>query len=198
MEQARKRATYADLLALPEDVRAEVIGGVVEATPSPLPMHSRAQGALARSIGGPFDEDHGRGGPGGWWILAEVDVRLAEHDIVRPDVAGWKRERLPAPWDVRPIDVVPDWICEIVSPSNAAHDRVTKANLYARYAVPFYWLVDPAERVLEAFRLADGIWLRTGSYDDRAMARVPPFEQVELEVGLLFPPQPEPDPSTKR
>jgi Uma2 family endonuclease len=190
VDPARSNATYADLLALPEDVRAEVIRGVVETTPSPLPIHSRAQGALARSIGGPFDEGHGRGGPGGWWILTEVDVQLAKHDIVRPDVAGWKRERLPDPWDLRPIDVVPDWICEIISPSNAAHDRVTKANLYAEHAVPFYWLVDPAERVLEALRLADGAWVRTGSYDEDAVARTPPFEEAEVEVGLLFPPAP--------
>ena len=145
--------------------------------------------ALGGAIGKPFDDDDGRGGPGGWWILLEVDVRLTEHDIVRPDLAGWRRDRLPAPWDTRPIDIVPDWICEILSPSNAAHDRVTKANLYAEHAVQHFWLLDPAERVLEAYQLSNKVWTRVGSYDDTAKARIKPFEAIELEVGALFPPQ---------
>jgi hypothetical protein len=126
MQGAKKLATYDDLLALPEDVKAEVIHGVLVKPPAPLPRHSSVQRKLARYVGGPFDDDDGAGGPGGWWILLEVDVRLGLHDIVRPDLAGWRRERLPDPWDTRPIDVVPDWICEIVSPSNAGTDRVTK------------------------------------------------------------------------
>lgn len=183
-----KRATYDDLLALPEGVHAEVIAGQLATFTGPLPEHSRAAGSLSRFIGGPFDQDHGRGGPGGWWILGEVDVRFTPHDIVRPDVSGWRRERLREPWGQRPIDVVPDWMCEILSPSNAAYDRVTKAALYAKHGVSFYWMIDPAERVLEAFKHVDGFWLRLGSYDDTAVARVAPFEDVELEVALLFPP----------
>jgi Uma2 family endonuclease len=188
MGAGSKRATYDDLLALPEGTRAEVIAGRLESGPSPLPEHSRALGSLSELIGGPYDRRHGRGGPGGWWILGEVDVRLTPHDIVVPDVSGWRRERLPEPWGRRPIDVVPDWLCEILSPSNAAHDRVTKATLYAEHGVRFYWMIDPAERVLEAFRLVDGLWMRIGSYDGSAVARIAPFEDVELELALLFPP----------
>jgi Uma2 family endonuclease len=180
--------TYEDLLALPEDVRGEIIRGQLETAPSPLPEHSRAAGELNEAIGGPFDRRDGRGGPGGWWIFSELDVRFSPHDIVRPDLSGWRRDRLPEPWGKRPIDVVPDWVCEILSPSNAAHDRVKKAKLYAEYRVPFLWLVDPAIRVLEAFRYSDGNWLRFGSYDENDRARVAPFEAVELEVGPLFPP----------
>lgn len=116
---ASRFATYEDLLALPEDTRAEVLSGHVVALPGPSPRHSRAQGALRRLIGGPYDDDDGRGGPGGWWILIEVDVRLAPHDIVRPDLAGWRRERLPSPWDERPIEVAPDWIGEVISSHNS-------------------------------------------------------------------------------
>ena len=190
MRPAARLATYEDLLALPEGVRGEVIAGQVETAPSALAEHSRAAGALGGSIGGPFDRDDGRGGPGGWWIFSELDVQLSPHDIVRPDLSGWRRDRLPEPWGKRPIEVVPDWVCEILSPSNAAYDRVTKAALYAHHHVPFLWLVDPGTRTHEAFRLSDGLWLRFASCDETARARIAPFEAVELEVGQLFPPAP--------
>jgi len=151
-------ASYEDLLALPEGTRAEVVAGDVHLAPSPRPRHARAKRALAGFVGGPFDDDDGHGGPGGWWILTEVDVRLSAHDIVRPDLAGWRRERFADdPWDTLPIDVVPDWICEVLSPSNAAHDRVTKRRLYAKHEVPYYWLVDPQTRTLEALRLVSRV-----------------------------------------
>jgi Uma2 family endonuclease len=190
MDPARKLAGWDDLLALPEDVRAEVIDGQLVSPPAPLPRHSRAQRALGRFLGGPFDDDDGRGGPGGWWILQEVDVQLGAHDIVRPDLAGWRRERLPDPWDARPILVVPDWICEVLSASNAANDRVRKRALYARSGVPYYWLVDPDARTLEAMRLdaESRAWIEVGAYDDTAIARIAPFEPIDLEVGRLFPP----------
>lgn len=189
MQPAAKLATYADLVAMPDEVKAEIVAGEVVTAPSPLPRHSRAAGALIRLIGGPFDQDDGRGGPGGWWILSEVDVALTVHDIVRPDVSGWRRERLQEPWDTLPITVVPDWICEIVSPSNAAHDRVTKLALYLEHSVAFYWLVDPAEKTLEAFRRTEGHWVLLGTYGEGARARIAPFEQEELEVARLFPPR---------
>jgi len=188
MRPLERLATYEDLLALPEEVRAEVIAGQIETAPSPLPEHSHAVGVLSDEIGHPFDRRHGRGGPGGWWIFGDIDVRLSSHDIVRPDLVGFRRERLPEPWGKRPIDVVPDWGCEVLSPSNAAYDRVKKATLYASAQVPFLWLVDPAERVLEAFRLVDRLWSRFASCDETTKTRIAPFEEVELEVGLLFPP----------
>jgi Uma2 family endonuclease len=131
----------------------------------------------------------GAGGPSGWWIFAEVDVSLGPHDVVRPDLSGWRRERLVRPGTVRPIEVVSDWVCEVVSPSTAARDRVTKRNLYARAGIPYYWIIDPDARVLEALSLRDGVWLECGVYDDSATARIPPFEAIELEVGRLFLPR---------
>jgi Uma2 family endonuclease len=190
VDPARTLATYDDLLALPEGERAEVIGGILTSPPAPLPRHARAQRALSRFIGGPYDDDDGRGGPGGYWILLEVDVRLSVHNVVRPDIAGWRRARLPRPWDERPIDVVPDWIAEVISPSNAAQDRVRKRELYARSGVPFYWIIDPGQRTLEALRLdaPTGAWIEIGAYDDLSIAGIPPFDAVLLEVGRLFPP----------
>ncbi|MFW5920374.1 MAG: Uma2 family endonuclease [Polyangiales bacterium] len=174
------------MLALPDDVRAEVLGGRVHTAPAPLPKHSRAQRALGSFIGRPFDDDDGRGGPGGWWIFIEVDVELGPHDVVRPDLAGWRRQRLPNPGDQRPIRLPPDWICEVLSPSNAVHDRVTKRTLYEQHSVPHYWIVDVEERTLEAFALQDGKWVLLGAYDETAVARIAPFAEVELEVGRLF------------
>ena len=182
-------ATYADLLALPSDVRAEVLGGSIVTAPAALPRHSHAQRSAGRFIGGPFHDDDGRGGPGGWWIFIEVDVALGPQDIVRPDLAGWRRERLPRPGAVRPIEVAPDWICEVLSPATAARDRVHKRNLYARSGVSHYWLIDPAARVLEALAANDGRWMETGVYDDTSVARIGPFEAIELEVGRLFLPR---------
>ena len=186
---AKKLATYADLEALPEDVRAELIGGQIVALPAPLPRHSKVARALGRFIGGPFDDDDGHGGPGGWWIFPEVDVQLGA-EVVRPDVSGWRRGRLLDPGDIRPITVAPDWVCEVLSPSNEAHDRVYKRNLYAGAGVGYYWLINPAERVLEALALRDGAWGELGAYDDTATAvRIEPFQQVELDVGRLFLPR---------
>lgn len=192
---ALRLATYEDLLALDADVRAEVVRGALVVAPAPLPRHSKVQGALRRFVGGAFDDDDGRGGPGGWWVLLEVDVRLGRHDIVRPDLAGWRRERLVDPWDLRPIDVVPDWVCEITSPSNARHDRVTKAKLYLEAKVPSLWLVDPDTRVLEALVREGERWVEAGRFSDGDVVRIPPFEAIELEVARLFPPAPPSEPT---
>jgi Uma2 family endonuclease len=187
MDRARRLATYEDLIGLPEAVRAEIVGGELVTLPAPRPRHSKPQGALRRFIGGPFDDDDGFGGPGGWWIFVEVEVQLGDA-VVRPDLSGWRRSRLPQP-DVRPILVVPDWICEVLSESNEAHDRVTKRRLYAEHGVQHYWLVDPEARTLEALTLETGRWVDAGSFDETAVARIAPFESIELPLGRLFLPR---------
>lgn len=193
----RNLATYADLMLLPEGVHAEVIHGVVYTYPSGLPEHGRIQRSLGNFLGGPFDDEHDRGGPGGWWLIPEIDVRFGTHMIVRPDLSGWRRERLESPWGIRPIDVPPDWICEVVSPSNRRRDRIDKSRIYLAGGVEHYWLVDPEERTLEAYSRHDGYWLQVGVYEDScAAARVPPFAAIELPVARLFPPRP-PDPAER-
>jgi Uma2 family endonuclease len=190
---AARLATYIDLLQLPQDVRAEIFAGQIVTSPAPLPKHSKVQRALGRFVGGPFDDDDGHGGPGGWWIFVEVDVQLGKHVVVRPDLAGWRRPRLANPGDQRPITVVPDWVCEVLSPSTAARDRVTKLKLYAESGVANYWIVDVDARTLEAFELVDRRWVLAGSYGDDAVTRVPPFAEVELPVGRIFLPRTAPD-----
>jgi Uma2 family endonuclease len=187
MEPARRRAQYEDLSSLPADLRAEILNGEITALPAPRPRHSKPQGALRHFIGGPFDDDDGFGGPGGWWIFVEVDVKLGT-DIVRPDLAGWRRERLSEP-DTKPLQVVPDWICEVLSESNEAHDRVTKRALYAQHGVAHYWIVDPEARTLEAFSLEAGRWVDAGSFDETAVATIKPFDSVALPIGRLFLPR---------
>jgi Uma2 family endonuclease len=193
MQPASKLATYDDLVARGEDARFEVLAGELVAMPAPLPRHSNPQRGLGRFVGGPFHDDDGFGGPGGWWIFLEVDVRFGPHDVVRPDLVGFRRERLAEP-DVRPFDVAPDWICEILSPSTAGRDRVYKRRLYAKHGVAHYWLVDPEARTLEALALVDGRWVDAGTFDDADTARIPPFEAVEIPVGRLFLPRPAGEP----
>jgi Uma2 family endonuclease len=168
----------------------EVLAGELVERMAPLPEHGRAQRTLGRLIGGPYDDDDGKGGPGGWWVLMEIDVELGPHDIVRPDLVGYRRERLPSPWGLRPLRIVPDWICEVLSPSNERNDRVVKSELYARVGVPFYWIVEPTERVLEAYCLEGSRWVKLGAWTDGAAARIAPFEETALDVGQLFPPRP--------
>jgi Uma2 family endonuclease len=143
---------------------------------------------VAAKLSGPFDP--GVGGPGGWWLIIEPDVRFEAHDIVVPDMAGWLRERMPVFPETRPIDTRPDWICEILSPSDPGRDRVRKADLYLRSAVPFYWILDPEGRTLEVFAARERAWIRLGGWTDGASARISPFEAIEIDVGGLFAPRP--------
>lgn len=188
MSPSAKLATYDDLLALPEDVYAEVIAGELITMPTPYPRHSWTVSAIHNAVARSFDVDQERGGPGGWWILARIDVAFGEHDIVRPDLIGWRRERLSDFWDTRPITVVPDWICEVTETPFVSRDRVTKANLYLKHGVSHYWLADPEGRTLTALERKDARWTRVGAYGDRDHARLPPFAEVEIEIGMLFPP----------
>lgn len=188
-EPARRLATWDDLLKTPDDGRVwEVLGGSLEAQPRPRPGHGHSQVQLAGELSGPFHR--GRGGPGGWWLLFEVEVELEAHEIVVPDLAGWRRARMPELPPDRPIRVRPDWVCEILSPSNRWRDRGRKADLYLRFGVPHYWIVDPDDRGLEAFEARDGAWVRLGAWTDGDTPRVPPFDAIELDVGGLFPPLP--------
>jgi len=182
------RATYASLLALPEGVRAEVLNGKLITLPAPMPRHANVQGVLRTKIGVPYHDDHGFGGPGGWWIFLEVDVCFGPHDILLPDLSGWRRSRLASP-DQRPIDVVPDWCCEIVSPSSVRTDRVLKRRLYAEHGVKHYWIIDPDTRTLEALELRDGLWVELGVYDENNTVAIAPFIEAELVIDRLFLPK---------
>jgi hypothetical protein len=131
-EPARHIARYEDILALPENLVGEIIAGELHTHPRPAPRHTRAYSALGYSIGGPFDG--GIGGPGGWWILDEPEIHLSEHVLV-PDIAGWRRERMPELPETAWFELAPDWVCEILSPSTARTDRALKMPIYAAEGV---------------------------------------------------------------
>lgn len=187
-EPARGLATWEDLLNAPEDGRFtyEILGGNLEALPHPLPQHGWTQGMLFSDLSSPFGR--GRGGPGGWWLILPTDVRVTPHNIVAPDISGWRRDRMPAFPRTRPVDVIPDWVCEVISPSHPQRDRVRKADLYLRAGIPHYWMLDVEGRTLEALAAREGAWVRAGAWTDGDSPRIPPFEAIELDVGGLFPP----------
>ncbi len=184
MEPARKLPTIADLDALPRHVKGEIIEGVLYTMTRPRARHQRMAALLTSRIHDPFDR--GRGGPGGWWILVEPGIELPNTPEIAPDLAGWRRERVPEMPDDRAVDVVPDWVCEILSPSNRRHDLLVKKPYYARVGVTFHWLVDREARTLTAYRLEGGHWLELGTWGDETEARIAPFDAVPFDVAALW------------
>jgi len=176
---------YAELEALPENLTGEIINGRLYAQPRPTTPHALVESGLAMDIGSAYHR--GRGGPGGWWILVEPEIHFVrDAEVLVPDLAGWRRERMPRfPRDQR-IEVIPDWVCEILSPSTARKDRMTKMPVYARYGVAYLWLVDPLARTLEAFALREGRWTVMGLFQEQEAVSVEPFQEIALELGALW------------
>jgi Uma2 family endonuclease len=184
-EAVLKRAQYADLFALPPHQVGEIIDGVLYAQPRPAMRHSLASSVLGVEIGSAFG--HGRGGPGGWIILDEPELHFgSEPDILVPDLAGWRRERMPELPDVAFLTLAPDWVCEILSPSTHKLDRSKKLPIYQRERVPHVWLVDPIARTLEIFRLDGDTYRFIVTFADDEPCRAEPFDAIELELGALW------------
>ena len=179
----RRPATYDDLLAVPDHQVGEILAGDLHVSPRPAPRHARASSGLGAAVFGPFDA--GRGGPGGWWILDEPELHLGS-DVLVPDLAGWKRERMPRLPDEAFFSLAPDWVCEVLSPSTDRIDRVKKRPIYAREGVSHLWLVIPASRTLEVSRLEGGRWVLLATYAEDEVVRAEPFEAIELELALLW------------
>lgn len=182
-DPAAKRATYADIEAAPRHVVAELVAGVLHTHPRPAPAHANAAAALTAELRGPFG--HGKGGPGGWRLLIEPELHLGE-DVVVPDLAGWRVQRMPRIPRAAFIALPPDWICEILSPSTAAYDREEKMPVYARARVSWAWLVDPLARTLEVHRLSGGAWTVEAVHREGARVRAQPFDAAELDLALLW------------
>jgi len=181
--RARKRASYADLAALPDHVVGEILAGDVYASPRPRFRHARAAAWLDRRLGPPFDD--GVGGPGGWWLLLEPELHSADEVLV-PDLAGWRRERLPVFPDVAYLELAPDWVCEVLSPSTERIDRGLKMRTYAREGVADLWLLNPEARTLEVLHLQGDKWLVTAVHSGDEVVRVQPFHVIELDLASLW------------
>jgi len=182
-EPAARAATYEDLLQVPENLVAEIIHGQLITHPRPAPRHAVASSSLGMELGGPFDK--GRGGPGGWWILDEPELHLGPNVLV-PDLAGWRRERLPTLPETAWFELPPDWICEVLSPSTARIDRVEKLPIYAGAGIPHVWLIDPDLRTLEAFENKDGRWLLLAACENDNPVQLPPFDAISFPLDALW------------
>jgi Uma2 family endonuclease len=179
----KQPATYAELEALPAHMVGQIMYGTLHAQPRPAPRHALATSSLGYELTGPFDR--GRGGPGGWIILDEPELHLGPHVVV-PDIAGWRRERLPRLPDTAFIELPPDWVCEVLSPSTARLDRTDKLSIYAEAGVGHAWYVDPEARTLEVLLLTGGKWLIAATFKDADAVTAPPFEAHTFELAVLW------------
>lgn len=182
MNPAQRHATYDDLLKVPDTRVAEILDGELFTFPRPASPHAQASSTLrgtldpfARRIGSPE-------GPGGWWILFEPELHFGA-DIIVPDLAGWRRERMPVLRNVAYFDLAPDWVCEVISPSTARVDRVRKVPAYAREGVGHLWLVDPLQQTLEVFRLEGPRWVLVGTHGGSEIVHAEPFEALALDMN---------------
>ena len=177
------RASYEDLLGLPPHIVGELLAGELHATPRPRLRHARSAWRLTTSLDAPFDR--GTAGPGGWIFLAEPELHLGD-DVVVPDLAGWRRDRLPSLPDQAFLTLAPNWVCEITSASTQRVDRGVKMDIYLREQVDHLWLLDPIERFVEVFRRTDRAWVRIGSWTGETPARLEPFTAIELNLDAIW------------
>jgi Uma2 family endonuclease len=188
-EKIQRRATFADYAAVPEHQDATLIGGVLHVMPKPAPAHVQVASDLGTELSGPFRR--GRGGPGGWRILDEPELHFGpadDEDILAPDIAGWRIERMPVLPRTAYFTVAPDWVCEVLSPSTEKMDRIDKMLIYAREGVKHVWLVHPLRQTIEAFALTpEKLWLSIGLHAGNVRVRIPPFDAIELDLALLWP-----------
>lgn len=183
-DAARRKATYEDVLTAPRHQVAEIIAGELRLSPRPAKPHAAAATALGEELGPPFKR--GRGGPGGWILLFEPELHLRE-DILVPDLAGWRRERLPVLTNDEPFFTLPpDWVCDVPSRATSRSDRSEKLPIYARDGVKHAWLVDPMDRTLEVLRLDGGRWSILAVHRDDEQIRAEPFDAIELDLGVLW------------
>lgn len=184
-KKLERPATRADLEALPATWRGEIIDGTLYAFPRPRFAHACAEGGVHADLYGPFHR--GRGGPGGWWILVEPGIELPRSPEFSPDVAGWRRSRMPKPPASREaITVVPDWVCEVLSPRTRSYDNIVKKRFYAEIGVAHLWYVDPEAKTLAVTKLVEGKWLELGTFGVDENVRAEPFELVEIDLAGWF------------
>jgi len=183
-DPAKRRATYADLEAVPEHLVAEIIDGELMTHPRPSPRHGATANALGGELTGPYQK--GLGGPGGWVFVIEPEIKFG-NDILVPDIAGWRRERLPGYPKRNYFEIAPDWVCEILSGSTEKRDRSLKKRIYAAGGVSHLWLIDPRLQLLEVFELRENLWTDVGTWNSDDEVRAPPFDAISFSLADLWP-----------
>jgi Uma2 family endonuclease len=181
-----KLAGFADLAALGDDSRCEVIHGVIVEKAAPSAEHGASQIGIGSVLSRRFQRRPGGRWPGGWWFGTEIDVEYETHEIYLHDIVGWRRDRVPERPAGRPVRTRPDWACELVSPSNEKRDRVDKFQVLHRNGVPHYWLGDPIEQTLVIHRWQPQGYLVVLTAAAGDTIRAEPFDAVELRVSSLF------------
>jgi Uma2 family endonuclease len=179
-------ATSADLLALPDHVRAEIIHGAITERVSPTAEHSGSQFAMSELLGRRFRRPPGGRWPGGWWFGTEVELQYETHEVFVHDVCGWRRDRVAEKPTGRPVRIRPDWACELLSPSNAKRDRIDKFQVLHRNGVPHYWIVDPLEHTLLVHRWSEAGYIVVLTAAAGDTVRAEPFDATELRVSALL------------
>ena len=193
MDRAKRRATYDDLMQVPDHLVAEIIDGELVTSPRPASPHAFAASALGQDLG-PFSRRPGApGGPGGWWILFEPELHFGD-DVLVPDLAGWRHERMPRVPNVPFFTLPPDWTCEVVSPGTSRIDRTRKMAIYGREGIGHLWLVDPLARTLEIYRLDGGRWIVATTLGGAACVRAEPFDALEVDLAHWWRDEPPPGP----
>lgn len=163
---------------------AEIVRGSLSLLPRPRPIHVRAASRLGMGLAG-FDGADA-GGPGGWVILDEPELHL-HAEILVPDLAGWRRDRMPElPGETAYFDLAPDWVCEVLSPSTERLDRTEKTDIYAEHGVVHLWLVNPELQTLELLRLDGATYRRIAVNSGSVKVRAEPFDAVELDLASLW------------
>lgn len=180
---SKEKTAYEKWMELPDNVIGEILAGELHVSPRPAPKHSHASSILLGEIMRPFHR--GQGGPGGWIILFEPEVHINSHIFV-PDLGGWKRSKLPQIPDEPFFSTIPDWICEVLSPSTTALDKTKKMPLYAELGVNHFWLIDPIARTLEVYVNDQLNWKLLKTYANEDKVRAAPFDAIEFDLSALW------------
>ncbi len=187
IESVKSNADYADLYSIPENMIGEIIDGELYAMPRPSPRHCNTASSLGIIIGYYYKIGM-NGGIGGWWILDKPGIHFSDlkEDIMVPDISGWKKEKMPELPAETYFSVTPDWICEILSPATAAHDRKKKLPKYAKFGVSYFWIVDPANRTVEILKLKNGEYSVSAVYCEDDKMKAEPFTEILIDLKNIW------------
>jgi Uma2 family endonuclease len=177
------RMTAEEFLALPPDqVRNELVHGEVILSPSPNLDHAYV---VTKLIGLLHNHIHAKQlGE----LYSDIDTYFGPEDARRPDLLFFVTARLHVLAATKKPQAPPDLCVEVLSPSNAGYDRTDKFDLYQTAKVPFYWIVDPMERTVEAYKLVNGVYIRGGHGTGDDVLNLPPFEDLSIPLNTLWRP----------